>query len=109
MPALAVQIVRFVDVSQPGFVECEFVDAAGRRHTLFDKVPIFSGEPLDARNEYPQPGVADCQLLARWSDDKGRELARISTARPFEIESREGLTEFVMLVNQLVLGTGEAA
>jgi hypothetical protein len=101
MPALALQIVRFVDDSQPGFVECEFVDAAGRRHTLLDKVPIFSHEFLDAHSVYPRPGTANCEVLAQWTDDQGRELARVSTARPFGIESREGLSEFIVLSDQV--------
>jgi hypothetical protein len=43
--SLAVQIVRFVDDDpQPGIVACEFADAVGRRHTLIDKVAIFSAE-----------------------------------------------------------------
>ncbi len=109
MPALAVQIARFVNDSQPGFVECEFVDAVGLQHTLFDKVPIFSTEYLDANSAYPQPGAADCEVLARWTDNEGRELARITTARPFDIESRQGLSEFVVSTNQLVRGTGDAA
>src|SRR5262245_65666010 len=107
MPALAVQIVRFVSDSQPGFVECEFVDAAGRRHTLFDKVPIFCTEYLDADSTYPQQGIADCRVLAQWTDDLGRQLARITTAQPFDVESREGLSEFVVLSEQLVTGSGE--
>ena len=109
MPDLKVQIVRFVDESQPGFVECEFVDAAGRRHTLFDKVPIFSTGYLDVDSAYPQPGIAACRVLAQWTDEQGRALARVTTVHPFDIESREGLSEFVVLSEQLVPGTGEAA
>ena len=102
MPAIAVQIVRFVDESQPGFVECEFVDAAGRCHVLFDKVPIFdAAESLWSDSEYPQPGAAGCEVLERWKDDQGRDLARVTTERPYGIESREGLYEFVVLASQL--------
>jgi hypothetical protein len=39
---LAVWIVRFVDQHFPGWVECEFIDAEGRRHTVRDKVPVFT-------------------------------------------------------------------
>jgi len=108
MHALAVQIVRFVDDAQPGFVECEFLDADGKLHILFDKVPIFTAENLYANSAYPQPGIADCQLLAQWTDDQGRDLARITTAIPFAIESRDGLSEFVVLSAQLVVHTGES-
>jgi hypothetical protein len=61
---LAVQIVRFLHDYQPGVVACEFVDANGRRHTLIDKAPIFSAEPLDADSKYPQSGTARAPLCA---------------------------------------------
>jgi len=98
---LAVQIVRFVDDTQPGRVACEFKDAEGRRHTLVDKVPIFSSKLLDAASNYPQWGLVRCEVMKRWQDDRGRELARISMARPDDIESTEGLSEFVVLSAQL--------
>jgi len=56
MPNLAVEIVRFVDDHQPGWVECEFIDAEGRRHTIIEKVPIVSPDKLDSTSEYPQSG-----------------------------------------------------
>ncbi len=108
MSALEVQIVRFVEDSQPGWAECEFVDVSGHRHTLCDKVPIFSTEYLDANSAFPQPGVADCEVLARWKEEDGRELVRITTIRPYGIESREGLSEFVVFAKQLVEDCGEA-
>ena len=108
MPALRVEIARFVDDSQPGWVECEFVDADGRRHTLRYKVPIFSTEWLDAASAYPQPGDAGCEVLAQWKGELGREVVRITTARPCDIESSEGLSEFVVLASQLA-ASGEAA
>jgi hypothetical protein len=109
MPTLAVQIVRFVDDGQPGWVECEFVDAVGVRHTLRDKVPIFSAEWLDADSAYPRPGSAGCEVLARWSDEHGRALARITTARPRDIESRDGSSEFVVFARQLGAAGGDGA
>jgi hypothetical protein len=107
MHTLAVEIVRFVDDHQPGWVECEFVDAEGRRHTIVDKVPILSLEPLEATSKYPQAGFVQCEVLNRWEDDKGRKLARISTARPIDIESTEGLSEFVVLSAQLIASPDE--
>jgi hypothetical protein len=82
-------------------VACEFVDAEGRRHTLIDKVPIFTVELLDATSNYPKPGSVGCEVLNQWEDGKGRKLVRISTAKPFDIESTEGLSEFVVLSTQL--------
>jgi hypothetical protein len=98
---LAVQIVRFVDEHQPGFVACEFSDAHGHKHTVIDKVPMFTVESLDSSSPYPLLGVARCEVLSRWRDDRGRELVRITLDRPDVLESTEGLTEFVVVAGQL--------
>lgn len=98
---LAVDIVRFEDDCQPGIVACEFTDASGQRHTVIDKVPIFTCIPLDGSSKYPQPGTARCTVLTRWRDEGGRELVNISTAKPDGIESSEGLSEFVVLFDQI--------
>jgi hypothetical protein len=100
---LRVQIVRFVsDDPQPGIVACEFIDAEGQLHAFVDKVPMFTAESLDASSFYPTPGSAACEVLARWQDALGRELVRITTVRPFEIQSTEGLSEFVVLSTQFL-------
>src|SRR5262249_13899900 len=93
---LCVQIVRFVDEHQPGWVECVFTDAEGRKHKFVDKVPIFSSDDLDERSVYPRAGGARCEVLTRWNDADGRELVRVTTARPDGVESTEGLSEFVV-------------
>jgi hypothetical protein len=98
---LAVQIAQYVDDSQPGWVASEFEDAYGHRHTLIDKVPIFTSVILDANSAYPQVGMVRCEALARWKDAIGRELVRITTVRPDGLESTEGLTEFVVFSSQL--------
>ena len=61
-----VQIARFFDSHQPGWVECEFVDAEGRGSLITEKVPVVTAEDLDADSEV------------------------ITTARPICLESREG-------------------
>jgi hypothetical protein len=98
---LAVQIMRFVDDSFPGWVACEFLDAEGRRHELVDKYPIVSNEVLEPDSKYPQPGSAQCKVLSRSQDSGGRDLARI---RLLVAESTEGLSEFVVLSTQLSAG-----
>lgn len=98
---LSVQIVRFVDDQEPGWVECEFVDAEGHKHKLIDKVPIFTAHPLDRASTYPGSGSVRCKVLAEWRDANGRELSLISTARPDAVDSSEGSSEFVVLSNQL--------
>jgi hypothetical protein len=101
MNLISVQIVRFVDSDFPGWVKCELVDSDRRYHTLKDKVPIFTIEPLDANSKYPTSGAAPCEPLERFQDERGRELARISTKKPCNIESSEGLSEFTILASQL--------
>jgi hypothetical protein len=97
---ITVQIVRFVDDHQPGWVECVFADAEEREHRFVDKVPIFSTECLDASSTYPRWGRAACEVVERWKDAHGRELVRVTTADG--IESTEGLSVFVVLAAQLV-------
>ena len=46
MAELKVEITRFVDEHQPGFVACEFQDANGRRHTFIEKVPLVTAVDL---------------------------------------------------------------
>jgi hypothetical protein len=98
---LAVQIVRFANENQPGWVECEFADAEGRKHRVVDKVPIFTTKPLDAGSYYPQSGKIRCTVLAEWRDAGGRELKRVATAQPDDVESTERLSEFVVLATQV--------
>jgi hypothetical protein len=101
MQNLAVQAVRFVDEHQPGWVECEFRDAEGRTHKIIDKIPVLGLEDIWKDSSYPQPGMARCEVLDRWKDATGRELARITTDRPDGLESTDGLTEFVVVSEQL--------
>ena len=98
---LAVQIVRFVDHEpQPGLVACEFLDSDQRRHTIIDKVPIFSADLLDDRSSYPQPGGISCEVIARWRDAGGHDVVQVSIGRGFE--STKGLSEFIVLATQLL-------
>jgi hypothetical protein len=76
MPSISVQIVRFVDGHQPGLVECELIDAEGRRHIIIDKVPVLTSENLDAQSKYPVPGSVPCEVLRRYRDESGRELVQ---------------------------------
>lgn len=106
MKELAVQIVRCVDDEHfPGWIECEFMDAESRRHMVVDKIPIFSMDPtldpLDSNTKYLRPGGVACEILGAWRDPEGRELVRITIARPWGVESTEKLSEFVVLTTQL--------
>ncbi len=101
MPYLLIEIVRFVDEHQPGFVAGEFTDAQGCRHTVIDKVPVIGLTDLWSDSNYPQPGVAGCEVLERLQDGEGRKLSRITIDKPWRLESVDGQIEFVVLDSQL--------
>jgi hypothetical protein len=91
------QIVRFVQEHQPPIVEAQFCDSAGRLHTFIDKSAIFTTDRgLEASSKYPQPGVIRCDELARYQSQDGREMIRVRT----EVESTEGLSEFIVAASQ---------
>ena len=98
---VAVEIVRFVDESFPGFVECHLNDASGQQHVFVDKVPVVTGVDLGPDSVYPQPGSIACEIFDRSTDAQGRELRKISTDRPWGIESISGAHSFVVLAEQL--------
>src|SRR5262249_4103055 len=98
MDELQVEIVRFVEECQPNIVEAKFFDSEGHCHTFVDKSAIFTMDcSLDAASKYPQPGVIRCRVLARWQVPAGHDVVRVTT----EIESTEGVSEFVVLATQL--------
>jgi hypothetical protein len=102
MPAVAVRITRFVDDHQPGFVECQLVDAAGDSHFFVEKAPVVTTQVLLSNSSYPCPGAIDCQVLAQWQDANGVGLYRIDTSKPWGIESNDGITEFVVTGSQML-------
>jgi len=104
---LSVKIVRYVDDHQPGWVESQFIDAGGRCHTVRDKVPGFTDACLGPDSDYPQPGQLRCEILSESLGADGIRLVRITTARPCDIESTEGLSEFVVLSTQLSADPGQ--
>ena len=100
MPALAVDIVRFVDEHQPGFVECRLLDAQGHTHCFIEKVPVVSTENLSSSSTYPRPGTIACQIVQR-SMDGSRQLLKVNTELPWHVESTTGATEFVVALAQV--------
>lgn len=101
MTYLSLQVVRFVDGSFPGFVEAVFTDAEGTQHTIEDKVSVIALSDLWSDSEYPQPGVAACEVLDRSQDPQNRSICRITIDRPWALESTTGQTEFVVLESQI--------
>lgn len=102
MPAVSISIARFIDEHQPGFVDCELIDAFGKKHMFVEKVPVVSSVPLCSTSIYPQPGLVACEVKARWVDDSGKFLARVDANSPWSVESTEGITVFVVLDSQVL-------
>ena len=46
-----------------------------------------------------------CEILARRLDANGREIIRVTTAKPWDIESTEALAEFDLLPVQIITDT----
>lgn len=99
--AIKVEITRFVDASQPGFVELSFIDAIGRTHSFVEKVPVVTTEDLDASSAYPRPATLDCTVIARGVDDDGRRIFTVDTSQPSGISSTVGQSTFVVRPEQL--------
>jgi|ERR1700722_408458 hypothetical protein len=98
---LVVEIVRYVDDHQPGWVEAQFADATGLRHIIIDKVPVLAEGDIGPDSLFPQPSKIGCEILSQAKDDAGMVLVYITTARPDGVESTDGRSEFVVLPTQL--------
>jgi hypothetical protein len=96
MKIIPIQIIRFVDPHQPGFVECSFMDAFGCAHYFVEKYPVVSKEEITADSSYPRSGILACEVVSTWSDENGRSLSKIDTENPWGIETKEGQTSFTI-------------
>jgi hypothetical protein len=102
MPSISVEIVRFVDEHQPGFVECRFEDAHGLVHVVVEKAPVVSTENLWSNSDYPRPGLIACTVEEEYNDQAGRSLVSVNMELPWHIESSTGQTRFELLSSQVV-------
>ena len=100
--AVRVVIRKYVDPAAPGWVECILVDAAGREVRFVEKVPVVTNDDLGPDSPYPQAGVIACEVLGTRLDAEGRDLATISTVKPWGVESAGGETEFEVPCEQLL-------
>jgi hypothetical protein len=100
--AVIIQIEKFVDDHQPGFVECRLVDAFGQSHLFVEKVPIVTVANLRSDRPYPQAGEIACEIVSESFDAAGRKLVEVNTDRPWSVESTEGVSSFVVLTSQVV-------
>jgi hypothetical protein len=99
---IKVTIERFTDESEPGWVECRFVDAVGTIHIFEEKVPVVSDENLDATSAYPRSGIIRCQVVGTRVAPEGQELIIVDTVQPWGIESKAGETRFEVLREQVI-------
>ena len=98
---LRVLIARYVDASQPGWVECHFHDAAGQLWKILEKVPVVTDQDISGSTELPADGIVHCVEKSRRADESGRELVAIDTELPFYIEATDGTHNFEVLAEQL--------
>jgi hypothetical protein len=98
------EITRFVDASQPGFVELVFTDAVGRTHRFVEKVPVVTVDHLNETSTYPQPAAIDCVVISRGLNDAGEAIVTVDTSRPWDIASTTGDSTFVVRPKQLEIG-----
>jgi hypothetical protein len=98
---LSLQIDRFVDNSQPGFVECSLVDAYGARHLFVEKVPVVTAEDLWSDSDFPRQGVIACEIEREFAVDVDQPLLQVNTELPWHVESTTGETRFVVRMSQV--------
>jgi hypothetical protein len=83
-------------------VECVLVDALGHTHLFVEKTPVVSTENLLTNSSFPRLGAIDCEIEDEVKDSAIQSMARVSTVRPWGIESTTGATHFVVFLSQLV-------
>jgi hypothetical protein len=101
MHVLLVQIDRFVDEHQPGFVECSLIDSSGKTHLFLEKVSVVTSSDLWSGSQYPQPGVIACQVERKLQGPEGETLVQVNTELPWHVESTAGETWFIVRASQV--------
>jgi hypothetical protein len=100
MLGVVIEISRYVNDANPGWVECRLTDAHGREWLFVEKVPIVTNECLDSQVCYPRPGVIACHVVER--QEAGREIITIDTELPWHVEAITGDTRFDVRPQQRV-------
>src|SRR5262249_35172166 len=101
MISVNVEIRRYIDDSNPGWVECWLTDAHGQKWSFIEKLPIVTDAQLNERSQYPQPGIIACEIVERFRGADDVEFIVINTARPWGVESTNGETQFTIRQSQL--------
>jgi hypothetical protein len=101
MKSLLVKIIEYVDDSQPGWVRCTFKDIEGKEWFWVDKVPIVSGEWLNAKTVYPRDGGIACQIIGERLSADNRKILTIDISVPTALETEDGETKFDVYSDQI--------
>ena len=101
MVGVSVEIVRYVNDSQPGWVEARLRDASSLEWFFVEKVPILTEAPLSAETHYPVPGMIACEVTRSWRNENGREIYDIDTASPDGVEAEGGVSRFNVFAEQV--------
>jgi hypothetical protein len=102
MPEVRVQIIEFIPGGYDDFLIVELMDAFGTVHRFEDKVPIFGCEvDVDKSTPLPIPGTFDCVIVERFHSND-RELIRIDTEKPWDIEALAGGYQFVVAPEMVI-------
>ena len=102
MLAVRIQICRYVDDAQPGWVECILTDAFGEKHVFVEKVPVVTAAQLDTSSKFPQLGLIACTVHETDEAISDLVYVRIDTEAPWGVASSTGQSEFVVSEEQLV-------
>ena len=97
---IKVEIVKFVDSWQPGWVEGRFTDVLGNEHRFVEKVPVLTADYLDENSSYPQRGFIGCTILNE-KEIEGNKVFEVDTSQPDGIESTEGIFRFTVAADSL--------
>ena len=96
---LRVTALEYIDWF-PGFLRCELKDRHGKIHEFVEKIPVVCGadSQYGAESLYPIEITFDCTLMDCLNDGY-----LISTEEPYHIASEEGITEFEVNNDQVIL------
>ncbi|WP_276371744.1 hypothetical protein [Chryseolinea sp. H1M3-3] len=103
MIGIKVTITKYIsDEPQPGMVEGKFKDAWANEFIMVAKTAILSSESLGHDSKYPRDGFIACEIVEKWTDEKGRRLVRIDLDSPWGVETIDGLTKFDLEESALI-------
>ena len=109
MIGVRVSVTRYIaDEPIPGVVECELLDANGRRWSFVEKTAHVSAEILDAESCYPRPGAIACEIVGRSQDSTGRETVLIDTECPWCVDYLKTYQETVRMAKAAMSEPEEA-